>query len=420
MSKKLRIYNRYFLRSVDLLDSSESDFEDDKLNITLQNSSNLESSSDDEQDIHSKVSDIIDEIIEEISEKSSRLSDDRKNNSISQIKVFSSQVKSDLSVRDTSSINHKNMSDLNYKLALLSIPRFKGDSESLQQFIQCCELIVKELKDTEIPKFLGLMNSLLVDKASDVIKFNTFDSWDALKQELETRFSCPKSVSQLQSELLQIKQTSNESIQDYVNKIEIILSQLNGACIKAEGDVAGKILQKFNSNLALKSFENGIFNESVRIIVKSSNLESFRDAVKKAIEEEVLIPSLNTKSNVVPGNSKFINNKCQLCGIVGHTANICRKFQSIPNSQNPICSDQYMNQKTTNSFQNKTFKNSNNLVCAYCKRFGHHISNCFKRNAKSSNQSQPTPNVNSINSDSGNSQQLEVPTSTIPRVQNLP
>lgn len=344
---------------------------------------------------------------------------------------------------DTNNQSKMGEKEINYKYALLSIPKYDGNSESLNQFIRCCELITNDLKKEEFPKFLSLMNTLLVGKANDVIKLNEFDSWDDLKQELESRFSCPKSVQQIQSELSLIKQSATENVQEFANKIEILLSQLNSACVKSEGEESAKLLKNFNSKLALSSFKNGLHNESIKLLVKSGRFESFREAVREALEEEALVSSQVSVSN--NHSKRPVNpNKCQLCGIVGHLGNSCRRFQVTPLTP-------YSNSNSTNFYrpivssfpsQNRVFNNQSQIlpssdqnspqklnrrpvICAYCKNPGHVIADCRKRQYNNSRNLSSTAghdnNVTVITqSNPENFQQLEMPsTSASLRVQDI-
>lgn len=160
-----------------------------------------------------------------------------------------------------------------------------------------------------------------------------------------------------------------------------------------------------NSCNALRTFQQGIFNNEIKLLVKSCRFTTLSDAVSKASEEESL-------SHCGPSSSNSNNNasqpiKCQICKKKGHFSDVC--FQRY---KPPVFDSK--NFSAQSKFQNFS---KNNKVCAYCKNKGHHINECRKKAAADKNKSDKS--YNDSNQQQENSQGLEKTQNTAVRVHNL-
>lgn len=258
------------------------------------------------------------------------------------------------------------------------VPEFDGNSCNLHKFLKCCDLIYKPLvakddKDT----FLELVATKLNGSAYEIIKYNNFESWDELKSILKKQFEVNKSVEHLQIELVQANQKQNESILEFANRIQQILSLLNDACIAREGTGSKTVVKNLNSGTALRSFIDGLRNEKIQNIVKSCRFTLLKEAIDKAIEEEISFSKNKfIKSNQTP--------QCQWCNKRGHVASKCFSLQNRTNNSND------KNVSPSSTVINNSIKV--NKFCNYCKRRGHLIDTCFLRKNKEKPDSQPSEN----------------------------
>lgn len=312
---------------------------------------------------------------------------------------------------DENTVNIETMADvLNVGLALKIVPEFSGESSrDLDRFISCCEIIVEPLSAPELVKFLNLLNAKLTGKAHDVLRFNKFETFVELKNELLSQFGESKSVESLTYELVSVRQDKNEDVRSFANKVEKILSMLDSACIKREGTEAVKTIRSLNAGTALKSFEEGL-RDPIKLVIKASRFKSLKEAITGAIEEEVTVTQRRTFSQQSqPSNQVHQTTKCHNCHKLGHLASNCFQRQSYtpkpnnfkPHTINPNVNNPNFNVKQINKF------------CNYCKNQGHVIDECRKRihNNSRKQNSQNLQNSQGANTKiliSENSQPLEV------------
>lgn len=273
---------------------------------------------------------------------------------------------------------------LNIDHFLKIVPEFDGTSSQLHKFLRCCDLIYKPLlKVPDKATFLDLVASKLNKRAYEIIKYNTFDTWEELRIELIKQFEVHKSVEQLQIELVQARQKSNESILEFSNRIEQLLSLLNDACIAREGVDAKIYINNLNSGTALRSFIDGLKSDKIQNVVKSCRFKSLKDAVDQATEEEISL----SKNNSDNSNQ---STKCQWCNKRGHIASNCF---SLKNKTNTVNSNANIVPSTsTNANANTNSDKLKKLFCNYCKRKGHSIDTCFRKNNKIKSESQSSEN----------------------------
>lgn len=233
------------------------------------------------------------------------------------------------------------------------------------------------------------MKKILIDKAYDeTVKHNTYLTWNSLKLDLKNRFAEVRSKLQVSQELNTISQGQNEDVRSFGSRVQTLLSQLNDICIVEAVRGSEVFVDKINSQTALIAFQEGL-NPSIRLIVKAANCNSLRDSITRAAEEEILMKrhvpcDFSNKSNLI---------KCQFCKKSGHTADKCFRIQSNKKLTNNNNSQSFENSTQSDSY-NKSNK-TNNINCAYCKKFGHHINNCYSRKSAEEKKNQNNSNLSS-------------------------
>lgn len=263
--------------------------------------------------------------------------------------------------------------DLNISFALKVISQFDGTPSELHQFLECCDLVHDDLKDSEHNKFLRLMKKLLVGKAyNETVKHNDYETWNDLKIDLKSRYSEICSKLQISQELNTISQRRNECVKDFGSRVQNLLSQLNDICITEAGAGSERFVESLNSHTALIAFQEGL-NNKIRLVVKAANCKSLNDSIAKAAEEEVL----NKRHETLFENK---NDSCQICGKKGHLANKCFSFVNKSNINSHSNSHNNSQSKSSLNYDSKSNTNRSeyqNITCAYCKKKGHHIEKCF-------------------------------------------
>lgn len=286
------------------------------------------------------------------------------------------------------------------KWAFKVIPEFTGeDSKLVNKFISCCDVIYEPLTTKEEQSaFLKFLSTKLDKEAYDLIHFNKFESWNDLKREIQKRFGETRSVHCIQNEMRNASQGHNDNVVKFGNLIEKLLLDLNNACIINDGEVAAVHFQKYNKQLAIQSFENGIKDSRISLLIKACRFNELKDAVAKAIEEE---QNLQLKNKNLHNNTFPV--KCQNCDKIGHTSRTCRFNLNVPRqnyqgvSYHGHKSSQNSNQSSSNNnFQNSYNQNNSNfsqnrnnnqksirtfnIFCNYCRKYGHSISECYRAN----------------------------------------
>lgn len=119
--------------------------------------------------------------------------------------------------------------------ALKMIPEFNGDRDKLHRFITCCDIVGETaINNVERNQFLNVIKCKLTGPAYNIIKYQNFATWDALKLSLQNQYLEKRTIAQIQRELLSSKQNFNESIRDFANRLERLTADLNDACIASD------------------------------------------------------------------------------------------------------------------------------------------------------------------------------------------
>lgn len=303
------------------------------------------------------------------------------------------------------------------------IPDFSGNRSELHKFLSCCEIVVNSTKPEDHPVFLNIVKTKLSGLAYNLIKYKTFASWTELKKCLLEQFSDSRSIAQLQSDLINARQSPKESVRAFGNRIERLLYELNDACILSEGIASKNLIGNLNEKIAFSSFVEGLVAD-LRIIIKASNFKTLSSAVDAAVNEERMQNSrsnqnknskpqnaFSNKTNNNSSNNNYQTSNCSYCNRKGHKTSDCF-FKRANDSQN---SSNY------SSFPSKNILTTNQ-ACAYCKKTGHHIRDCFKKKKADEFKAKFAPSSSSSapsNSQYSGNGRREETTAAVTRVQNL-
>lgn len=262
-----------------------------------------------------------------------------------------------------------NENKLNINIALKIIPEFCGDRKTFHKFVSCCDIMNTELTSpADQMQLVHVITSKLSGTAYDITKHTQFLNWPELRTHLQSHYLETRSVAQLQSELINSRQKSNECVRDFANNIEQILNDLNDACIASEGIASAAIIKNLNTKSAFQAFVEGL-SHPYKLIIKASRFDNLKDAISAACEEERVHKtrlSNTPKTNLDKFGKSTL--KCNFCKKMGHSEEKC---YSKRNNQSPLP-----------SFPKREIKTEVNMTrnsCAYCKKDGHHIRDCFKK-----------------------------------------
>ena len=288
---------------------------------------------------------------------------------------------------ETLKIRMTNADKLGFEGALKLVPSFQGGTESdLASFEAKCEFIFKNIPDSLKPSILEAIISQLKGNAFEAIRYKEISTWDELKKLFRTVFGSAHSVSYLQVQLSQMRQSTKETVKEFSIRIEKTAHELTHALTVDKPKVEAGIIAQTVQAHALSVFVAGI-SQSIGIILKARNIKIFEEAVLHAMEEEKTsdyfskMHGINTpdknKSNLKSTKDKS-NIKCHRCDKFGHYANECRTSEhKIPTFRNP---------NSGQSTSREIKKEYSSKFCKYCKKTNHDISECFKlKNKKAEN-----------------------------------
>lgn len=285
------------------------------------------------------------------------------------------------------------------------VPLFDGTSTELNRFIKNCDVMLESIDKDELPFYVKLIKTRLLGKAFDIINQKTLDSWIDLKAELITQFSDSRSLQFIQLQLLNAKQEKNECIRDFGNRIQGLYSDLISVCERQEGKDAAKALEKTYQKICLSAFEEGIASTEIKILIKASQFTTLLVAINKACDHERVSMerctpvALNQLKN--PVRSEII--KCQICFKNGHLADKCLQRYDTNRLNYATVPRTFLPNSTSSTFP-----------CAYCKKPGHHITQCYRKQAS---DSRPQPSYLAIKNEPTSIKYViptnEIPTSTV-------
>lgn len=283
-------------------------------------------------------------------------------------KLTSQPLYPTLSENLNENIENENPMTLNQVLKFLT-KTFSGDPKTLNAFITKCELAWVNCPQNQKHNLLNFILGQIEGDAATSIMHREFSSWEQVKTELKTIYKSPRNYQQLNVELAELKQKSNENIQSYFNRVFKIISEIKELG-KNDPAIAGsfKLIETQGLNQFILKSE-----PKISIFLQCSKPTSLQDALAMALNFEKLNPQ-----NEVRKPNKY----CSHCKTQTHNTVDCRKSGR---KECTVCKKPGHSEK--NCWYNKNeksqnFKSESNLFtlsCAYCKKSGHVIKDCRKR-----------------------------------------
>jgi hypothetical protein len=149
-------------------------------------------------------------------------------------------------------------------------------------------------------------------------------------------------------------------------------------------------------------------NDSIKLIIKACRFDDLPSAIEAACDEErnVMINNRGRENS---------NSNCKKCGRSNHNTSQCRYNYNNAQNQNRGNNSQNNNSRDPKSNSNGQTSNNRELFCRYCKRTGHEIQFCRKRQYKSQRNTNGTENTQNV---SGN-ESLPGPSSSGTRIRDI-
>lgn len=194
---------------------------------------------------------------------------------------------------DTES-NFKKMESFELRVALNLLPVMNDIESNTKQLIDGIEYY-DSILNTDSKN--NLINFILKTRLSQSAKLKLLPSYNSVPDLLKDMKKCllsQKSAPAIQKQMFSIRQ-NDMSINDFGKKlsemfVELTISQSDGDSQKYN------CLKQINEKQAIKQFADGLRNRRLGTIISAQRLDSLKDAIQVALDEEVAQP---TSSNEI-------------------------------------------------------------------------------------------------------------------------
>lgn len=272
-------------------------------------------------------------------------------------------------------------------ILLKFISPYSGDKAKLQTFIRNCQNAYDLASITQRRILFAYICSQLHDKAELAVSNHNFTTWLELKNFLINTYSEKKHYGLLLIELQSCRQLHNETITQYIQRIETATTKLLQSTrntLTNDLELRGKIATI--NEIALHTFIIGVKPE-ISLILRSRGVKSLSEAHDIAVNEEKMLMFL--QQNLKPKNF------CTICNKTNHMAINC--YRNKPNYENLKSKPKNL---SINHVSPQNINTNSNKSCNYCKKMGHVISECRKRIYNNNKKLNESPTSTSSNSNS--------------------
>lgn len=290
------------------------------------------------------------------------------------------------------------------ELASKILSKFDGTKCKLYEFVDNCDKAYSLVTEANKPILFKIIETQLTDNARVLVRNRNFPDWPALKSHLISAYSEKRTIGQWQLELNSCRQNPKESIISYANKVENCYIKLINSLEDNLTTNAREACVNLLKSQALNVFITGL-NRDIALIIKSQRPESLEEAINLALieEQEQISKSEIYKYQQVNNTS---TKHCTFCDKTGHSSFNC--FSKTKSNFRVKQEPNVRHVQKSNSYQSPQFNKvnppnnhssyDNRKQCNYCKKSGHVISECRKRQYNNSRKQEPPNARNQFNS----------------------
>lgn len=202
------------------------------------------------------------------------------------------------------------------------IPRYDGNKNKLDEFIQTVDSLETQLTEDRDKKLFDLsVKSHLTGTAFNAIRHLKVTTWPEIKKSLKDKLN-PLDATTCYTALTHVKQNQNENMTDFAIRVETLLTNLNRSSTIGAENATIKYVHASNERLAKRAFENGILNFKLKTLIIAKN----QDTLERAIIEALDLDSTGEFKNYEKRNNTSNNKKfCGFCKRSNHTESECFK-----------------------------------------------------------------------------------------------
>lgn len=259
------------------------------------------------------------------------------------------------------------MSDrLSLEFLIKLIPeKFDGDRYKLRSFIKQVDSVFEIAQPNQKKALLLFVKSKIIGKAREQIDVHcSLTTWEEISELLLNLYQDKKSLDQLLEELNNIRQSRNEDVSHFYQRLEDLTSRILAVIHTQDGNKAsltGRV--SMITDMTLNRF---VYHSHPQIsqMLRYREFRTINEAFTAAAAEEKALRLRFEKPSV---------QKCQICHKSNHATRDC--FRNKPNNI------QQTRTQTVNfaNTQKESVNSTPIKQCRYCKKFGHTIEECRKR-----------------------------------------
>lgn len=248
------------------------------------------------------------------------------------------------------------------------IPDYEGDQILLNTFLNSCNSALQLAEEYQIPLIVLHIKNKLKGRASQLINSRNLNTWHEIRDLLLIHFGDSRDLTSLIHDLQKLKQLPNESPLTFAHKVESHNAKLHAAINSQNLTTEQKLAQEdLIEQMCLDTLLTGL-EPKLCPIIRASNPTTRGEAIYR-IKRELQLSYLETQrsSRYQNQNQNFNHQKrppqsnkptCSYCKKIGHTIDVCYKKQN--QNLGPLNTNSLNYNNTHRSSQPNNFRNSNN------------------------------------------------------------
>lgn len=196
---------------------------------------------------------------------------------------------------------------------------FNGNPNELQEFIDNVENAFSVLNPVDHPTFLKFVLAHITGDAKTVLSYRTIpeelQTWETIKDKLELNYAVQRTLDFYANKLFTSKQSPNENVTQWGNRIEKMTTELNKALDRQMLTWTPEMQDGGNKTISLLSkccFIQGLYDDSVKTITRvKAEDKPLKQIIEIALEEESAKKSREhfRTHNGNQGRSKYVVGK---------------------------------------------------------------------------------------------------------------
>jgi len=182
----------------------------------------------------------------------------------------------------------KTKMDLDKAISIIPICTGKKDTA---EFINACEIALKDISEVDKPLLLKIITSKLTGNALEVTKYRNLETWEAIKSILEGTFEHKERA--LSVGLNTARMTQGETVAKFASRIEKLYYKLCAASTVSLSKTEALTVKNQTKKQAMIIFMTGLPNH-LYTVLKARNPATLEECIKLALDEEL---EYNSKLN---------------------------------------------------------------------------------------------------------------------------